>query len=85
LLSGVSVIIPVGPGDELWRDLLSSLASLPADYEIWIVSAEEKPADFQTFISGSDMSRSIHWVRSDVGRAQQMNAGANLATQDYFW
>lgn len=85
MLSRVSIIVPVGPADALWRDLFSSIASYPVDCEIWFVAAEPQPADFQKLIARYALDCSVRWITSDVGRGQQMNAGAKLATRDFLW
>lgn len=85
LLASVSVIVPVGPQELLWRDLLSCFASLPIECEIWFVAAQDQPADFEEFLAKCGLERIVRWASVDVGRGSQMNAGASLSTREFLW
>jgi glycosyltransferase A (GT-A) superfamily protein (DUF2064 family) len=75
--SRLSVVIPVAPGDGMWRELLPPLSRNFPDAEILLVSPEPPPA-----IPGVSGSR---WLRSEVGRARQLNHGARNARGEWLW
>lgn len=80
----LSVIVPVGPGDNNWRALLPDLASLPDTAEIWLVAATgEVPADFSA--RALALTRRTQWVEAPAGRAAQQNAGAVQAGGEVLW
>jgi hypothetical protein len=78
LLSNVSLIVPVAPGDEAWRTLLGDLG--PFGGEILVVGTAAEPPDFDR-----RRSETVRWLVSEPGRAAQQNAGARAATRPFFW
>lgn len=78
----LSVVIPLGPGENAWRPLLQQLAALPsAGSETILVGAGVDPPDVPVPISGLRVRR----LRAPVGRARQMNAGAAAAQGRWLW
>lgn len=76
-----SVIIPVGPGDTGWRDLLPRLDRLPRGSEI-IISATTGA------VCRADLEALPHrpiWLTGPAGRADQLNRGVARASGDRLW
>ncbi|QEG37243.1 glycosyl transferase family 2 [Bythopirellula goksoeyrii] len=84
-LGRVSVVIPVGPGDSSWRTLLGYLSQLPSEAEVWLVGTKAEPSDFTSLTSELGFSCNIEWFCTSVGRAHQMNTGAQLSKKDFLW
>lgn len=76
----LSIIVPVGPGDESWRVLLLDLVPLKETAEILFIAVDSisLPPDWQ----GKD---NIRVFRGLSGRAKQMNLGAEKATREILW
>ncbi len=75
-LASVSVVVPIGPGDTLARELAAALDVLPAAAELIAVCA-----------SGHEVACAPRWRRlaTSPGRALQQNAGAAAATRPWLW
>ncbi|MEM9332681.1 MAG: glycosyltransferase family 2 protein [Pseudomonadota bacterium] len=71
----VSVIIPLAPGEQNWKSLLATL-DLPSGSEIILAVGQQ-----EICVS----TPQVKLVKSNTGRAQQMNAGAGQATTDILW
>ncbi|MEM9276961.1 MAG: glycosyltransferase family 2 protein [Pseudomonadota bacterium] len=71
----ISVVIPLAPGEEAWKELLPQLV-LPKGSEIILAAGEQE-------INVSD--EPVRIVTSAPGRAQQMNAAAREADAEIFW
>lgn len=77
----LSVIIPVGPGDAAWRDLLGDLSALPASCEVLLVgTAGETAPSLDTQAPGH-----VRWLQAPIGRASQLNAGVAAARNGVVW
>ena len=85
LLAQLSVIIPIGLGDNAWRSLLPDLALLPSKAELILVAAEPQPADLHELVADSTLRCAVRWYASTPGRAVQMNAGAHFAENEMLW
>lgn len=83
-LARVSVVIPVGPGDQVSPPLLAQLARLPSASERILVQADVGDAGADSAASGSDVS-GWHRLRAPRGRASQQNTGATAASRDWLW
>ena len=81
----VSVVVPVGPGDESWRGLLEDLESLPPDSELFLIATADEPAELQDLTRIHELHCLTCWKITSPGRAEQMNLGAQLATREYMW
>ncbi|MFU8895858.1 MAG: TIGR04283 family arsenosugar biosynthesis glycosyltransferase [Gammaproteobacteria bacterium] len=80
----LSVIIPVGPGDDTWRDLLDDLAVLEDGAEIILVASQGgAPAAFRPGRYGLRVP--TRWLETPAGRARQQNAGAAAAGGETLW
>jgi rSAM/selenodomain-associated transferase 2 len=80
----LSVIIPVGPGDKSWRDLLGDLSTLRDDAEIILVATPGAiPRDFR--MQDYELEVPTSWLAVPTGRARQQNAGAAAAGGDVLW
>ncbi|TWU27380.1 glycosyltransferase [Bythopirellula polymerisocia] len=84
-LARLSVVVPVGPGDCAWKKLLESFTRFPDDTEVLLVASEVEPKEFANFIYQLNIPCKTQWISADRGRAQQMNAGAQLAQREYLW
>lgn len=80
----LSVIIPVGPGDQSWRELLGDLSTLRDDAEIILVATPGAiPRDFR--MQDYELEVPTSWLAVPTGRAHQQNAGAAAAGGDVLW
>lgn len=74
----LSVVIPVGPDDHLWKGLIADLRHLSRECEILIVGVDDEPANFRA-VWGAQLLSGLHWIKSEQGRAKQLNRGAREA------
>lgn len=83
----ISIIIPIGPTEKEFGRLVDDLALLPSEpLEIIVVSCVNIAELTDKYVVEKQLSaHELFWVKSEVGRAQQMNAGAEKATGDYLW
>lgn len=80
----LSVIVPVGPGELAWRDLLGDLAALAESAEVILVAPTgESPVDFCAADHGLELP--VRWLEAPRGRARQQNAGAAAARGNMLW
>lgn len=83
--AGLSVVIPVGPGDLAWADLIPHLIPrCPAGTEIVLSATEEEPGSLAPLIAAAP-ALSIRWISGPVGRGRQLNRGAQSAGGHYLW
>jgi len=74
----ISVIIPLAPNEEKWRELVPQLSGLPEGSQIiLVVGIGEKP-------ELPDLTN-IHFVEGGLGRARRMNSGAEHAVNECLW
>jgi len=76
-LGELSVVIPVGPGDETWQDLLKDLAPLPETASVYLVSpniSDELRVEHQKHLQAR-----LNIVTADFSRARQLNTGAKVS------
>lgn len=76
----VSIIIPTYNESENIFPLLKNLQNLKDEFEIIFVDASEDNT-FEKIPNGKNITK----IKSDKGRAKQMNAGAEVAKGKYFW
>ena len=74
----LSIVIPVGPDDYAWQDLLKELTVLGQNIEIILAACQTQPKDF-------DLPDNVIWIHSPQGRARQLNAGAEQASRPVIW
>lgn len=84
-LKNVSVVIPVGPHDNAWKELIEDLINLPLKTEILFVGSHFAPESVSLISETLALGRSVRWITAKQGRAEQMNAGAEKATGDFVW
>lgn len=73
----LSIIIPIGPKDTSWNNLISDLKFLSPDDEVLFVADHE--------ISTNKLPCSWRFISSPVGRAEQLNRGAKAASHELLW
>lgn len=84
-VSALSVVVPLGPDENAWRDLLGDLAGLPASSEVLLVAvAGTKPPDDMATLA-ANLESSLVWCEAPRGRAAQQNAGAAAARHPNLW
>lgn len=85
----LSIIIPLGPKEKALFTLIKGLSYLPVDLEIIIVYATSEKDHFiiplKSSIGKILKQKNVHWIRSEAGRAQQMNSGGRQSKREYLW
>ena len=87
-LSRLTVVIPVGPGDQLRAHLHAQLCELPPQASVCVVTCEgAHPVDtpFDGERTTTRGGPQWHWLRAPVGRSAQQNAGAAAVGGDWLW
>jgi len=79
MASPLAIVIPLGPGELDWRQLLPSLLSSTAAELTVVHTPDSVPADLPTALER------LRLVVSRQGRAAQMNAGAASTTAPWLW
>jgi len=74
----VSVIIPLASGERLQEKLERQLSVMPLTWEILICSPRRSSC-------GTHLEERVHWIVTEDGRANCLNAGARHASGDYLW
>lgn len=78
----LSVIIPVGPGDDAWRALLPALLpDLAGRGEVLISATTPEPGDVTRAPAGGP----VRWCEGPSGRARQQNRAATAARGRFLW
>lgn len=85
LLSGVSIVIPVGPGDESWRQLWGDVAEYAGGAQLLFVGCEDRAAEFERLAREAGAGGRATWLTASAGRARQLNAGAHQAERPHVW
>jgi GT2 family glycosyltransferase len=73
-LSQLSIVLPVGPGDDAWPPLYAALSEYADTAELLPVFAEDDPQPAPADV-----------LRAPKGRAYQQNAGARAARRPWLW
>jgi GT2 family glycosyltransferase len=74
----LAIVVPAGPGDHAWRDLLPQLDAVGAQ-EIVLVLAKGEGGTAET------LPANVRLALSAAGRARQLNAGAAESSADWLW
>lgn len=77
-LNHLSIVVPVGPGDPAWRNLLNDLTAFGSAVEIILSACRPWP----------DQTRppeNVRWISGEPGRARQLNVGAGQASRPFVW
>ncbi len=78
----LSVVIPVGPGDEAWRALLPALLPEVAGRgEVLLSATTPAPEDLGRVTAGGE----VRWCDGPAGRARQQNRAAARARGRFLW
>src|SRR5262245_16741858 len=76
----LTVVVPLGPGEQAWRELLPELAALAPVAELLVVPARAEDAPEQE-IEALGARRLL----ASPGRARQQNAGGKAANGEWLW
>lgn len=74
----LSIVVPIGPDDAAWRQLLQDLANFGTAPEI-ILSACRPWSD------ALELPENARWLQGAQGRARQLNAGARETSNRFIW
>lgn len=74
----LAIVVPAGPGDNAWRGLLPQLDAAKAS-RIALVLPRHEP------LAPGALPANLSVVRSEAGRARQLNAGAAATHSDWLW
>jgi len=74
----LSIVIPVGPGECAWHQLLIDLEIFGKEVEIIISACQGQIVDFE-------LPENVQWIQAAQGRACQLNAGAKKTTGELIW
>lgn len=80
-----SIIIPVAPWEDSCWDILCQFDFLTQDDEIIFVSPRDLNEEVNARRDQYNDKLNIRWIASPLGRATQMNVGANVAVGKYLW
>lgn len=75
---GLSIIIPIGPGDTAWHELVGQLLPLVPRPQVLLVFAD---GDTQCVDAPDDCVA----ISATAGRAHQLNAGVRAANGEWLW
>ena len=78
----LSVIIPIGPKEQAWRQLLPQLNCLPKDTEVIVVSP---PQQEKLCLNHSPLAQTYLFEASHAHRGVQQNLGAKHAKGQFLW
>jgi len=74
----LSVVIPAGPDECAWHQLLNDLNIFGKDVEIIISACQQQTVDME-------LPANVQWIQTAQGRACQLNAGAKKARGELIW
>ena len=77
-INGLSIVIPVGPGDTTWRGLVEQLSKLATRPQLVLIFAD---GDAQS----ADVPEHCTGLSAPAGRAHQLNAGIAAADGHWLW
>lgn len=80
-----SVIIPLSPEEQAWKNLCSLLLCLPEDCEVIFVRPTKLTKQEKGYLHLLQKKMQVNWLISGLGRAIQMNHGAKHAQCDVLW
>lgn len=86
-MPAASIIVPLGPDEDSWQELLDSLAGIaPATTEVIIVRSDQLPSDISRHLSKICRQYSFRELCStESNRAVQLNLGAGAARGEVLW
>ncbi|MEO6226633.1 MAG: glycosyltransferase [Thermomonas sp.] len=77
-ITGLSIVIPVGPGDTAWRGLVEQLSPLASRPQLLLVFADGDP-------QSAEVPNYCAALSASAGRAHQLNAGIAAADGQWLW
>ncbi len=77
IVGSLSIVVPVGPAEDRWRDLVRELAGFVRPRDEIVLSA--------TTIEPPGLPRNARWLQGPPGRPLQLNSGARAARGDILW
>lgn len=83
ILTAVSVVIPIGPGDTSWQQLVPALAALPAP-QIMLAATAPPSAEARALLI-HHLGQAWRWQVLEPGRGRQLNAGGAGGTREFLW
>lgn len=78
MASRLAIVVPAGPGERAWHGLLPQLRAAAA-HEVVVVLPHGEP------VASVALPDNTSIVRSEVGRARQLNAGAACTSAEWLW
>ena len=88
----LSIVVPIGPGDQSWQDLLKNLGSIlstlsmpKVDIVLSYCQEDEELFLKQLGLFEEGKSFSIETIGSERGRSNQLNKGAQKAKGEFLW
>lgn len=83
---GISVVVPVGNNDESWRELIQDFKVFKAEDEvIFVTNTKAKLLEASKICRQYHLKCQIKWLKSQKGRAKQMNFGAQKSKNEILW
>ncbi|MCY4524515.1 MAG: glycosyltransferase [Halobacteriovoraceae bacterium] len=67
------------------EELAKPIPSLPSNIECILAGTTERPPEYERFFKNGRKTFSLKWIKSNAGRALQMNAGAKASGGDFLW
>ncbi|MGV8923059.1 MAG: glycosyltransferase [Thermomonas sp.] len=77
-IAGLSIVVPIGPGDVAWRGLVEQLSQLASRPQLLLVFADGDP-------QSADVPAHCAALSAPAGRAHQLNAGIAAADGEWLW
>lgn len=81
----LSIIIPIGPNEHGWVDLVHDLALLPAGTEIIFSTIRQYTGLKHAPALARLQDKKVKWTFAHPGRAHLLNAGAKEAEHSFLW
>lgn len=85
MLSQVSIVVPLAPGESAWTALVNDLVALPRGAELLFASHAPPEAGMAATAHLCGARLRIAWIRTPRGRARQMNLAARASRKPYLW
>lgn len=79
----LSVIIPLAPGENSWRQLISDLDPVETRAETLFVVTTEERTHLEDELAQLDLAPAVRTISAPPGRAAQLNAGASAAEGEF--
>lgn len=84
-LEDLAVVVPIGPGERAWRDLLGELTGLPPGARIVLVATAPEDLPDAGDAATAGLVAELATLVAARGRAVQQNAGARVAGRPWLW